>query len=75
MIRVKIEEYLKRAEVLKETIQNEGDKKAKKAVGVNGGTGTKGSKCVLMSLAARRRYLQHISVLDLTEKTMTGTLR
>ena len=45
-----IEEYIARAETLKEHIQQAEDKKAKKAIGANGmangGTGGKGTKCV-----------------------------
>lgn len=53
LIRSKIEEYIARAETLKEHLQQAEDKKAKKAIGANGmangGTGGKGTKCVLNS--------------------------
>ena len=50
LIRQKIEEYIARAETLKEHISQAEDKAAKRAVGANGmangGTGGKGVKCV-----------------------------
>ena len=50
LIRGKIEEYIARAETLKEHLSNAEDKRAKKAIGANGmangGTGGKGMKCV-----------------------------
>ena len=49
LIRGKIEEYIARAETLKNHITDQEDKRAKKAVGANGttngGTGGKGLKC------------------------------
>ena len=58
LIRAKIDEYLRRAETLKDHITQSEEKRARKAVGangmVNGGPGGKGMKCAILVLRRQR---------------------
>ena len=60
LIRGKISEYLERAEKLKEHLNKESEKRARRAVGANGaatgGTGGAGKRCACLSLTTQRQY-------------------